>query len=139
MVDPVHSPRKPEGLSPIKFEAKGAFKAVSRTKELSESGLNTQCESPSVRKDANCSDIGEDSFADVDLFKTPKMFEEIESLPSAPLPMSGEGKLVGFYTQKERRNKINHLRRKLMKHKQECPINKQYKGRSKAARSKARF
>lgn len=50
-----------------------------------------------------------------------------------------EGKLVGFYTQRERRNKINHMRSKLMRHKLECPVNKIYKGRSKAARSKVRL
>lgn len=50
-----------------------------------------------------------------------------------------EGKLVGFYTQRERRNKINHLRNKLLRRKMQRPINKQYEGRSKAARSKPRF
>lgn len=49
-----------------------------------------------------------------------------------------EGKLIGFYTQRERMNKIQHLRKRLMKHKRSCPINKQYKGRSNAARSKVR-
>ena len=52
---------------------------------------------------------------------------------------SHEGKLVGFYTQKERRNKINHMRQKLLRHKTDKPISKHYKGRSKAARCKARF
>jgi hypothetical protein len=52
---------------------------------------------------------------------------------------SDQGRLVGFYTQRERRNKINQLRQKLMRRKIQCPINKIYKGRSKAARSKARF
>ena len=74
--------------------------------------------------------------------KTPKMFDE--SIPTCSEYLKTkfvghEGKLVGFYTQRERRNKINHLRQKLMKHKMECPINKLYKGRSKAARSKVRF
>lgn len=74
--------------------------------------------------------------------KTPKMFDE--SIPTCREYLKTkfvghEGKLIGFYTQRERRNKINHLRQKLMKHKMECPINKLYKGRSKAARSKVRF
>ncbi|CAI2367647.1 unnamed protein product [Moneuplotes crassus] len=37
-----------------------------------------------------------------------------------------EGKLVGFYTQKERRNKIAKLREKQRKRRQQCPISKSY-------------
>lgn len=85
--------------------------------------------------------ISDDIF-DPRYFQTPKMFDD-----SCPVFndyfkckfLAHEGKLVGFYTQSERKNKINHLRSKLMKRKLECPINKLYKGRSKAARTKPRF
>lgn len=74
--------------------------------------------------------------------KVPKMFDEdclySDQYFGAKFE-AHEGKLVGFYTQKERRNKLAHLRAKLLKRKLECPVNKTYKGRSKAARRKPRF
>ena len=83
-----------------------------------------------------------DDLSDKKYFLNPKMFDDSYSVINDYFKtkfLGHEGKLVGFYTQKERKNKINHLRSKLMKRKLECPINKVYKGRSKAARTKPRF
>jgi hypothetical protein len=50
-----------------------------------------------------------------------------------------EGKIIGFYTQRERRNKIKKWHSRLLVHKKANPINKIYKGRSNAARSRVRL
>lgn len=60
-------------------------------------------------------------------------------LNSQTRSITKEGKLIGFYTQRERRHKINQWRARLTKHKKANPINKLYKGRSNAARSKVRL
>jgi hypothetical protein len=66
-------------------------------------------------------------------------------IPQKPLLESkikvnkNEGKIIGFYTQRERSNKINKWRSRLLVHKKANPINKIYKGRSNAARSKVRL
>lgn len=49
-----------------------------------------------------------------------------------------EGRLVGFYTQKERRNKISHYRHKQKKRREKCPISKNYSGRKRSAFQKPR-
>ena len=131
--------------SSLKFEAKGAFKVFSKEKKASESCRKTQWDTPSIRKkkifnwekvDSRLK-INQENDSNLDFFKIPKMFNDIS--PTFSPEIQNEGRLVGFYTQKERRNKINHLRRKLQKHKMWCPVNKQYKGRSQAARSKVRL
>ncbi|CAI2359751.1 unnamed protein product [Moneuplotes crassus] len=133
-------------LHPLKIGSSGAFKAYSKTKDATESCNQTQCESPSdsinrkgllwekVTTKVKCVESQQESS---DFRKLPKMFDD--SLCPEHLHTEAEGRLVGFYTQRERKNKIKHLRKRLLKHRQACPINKQYKGRSNAARSKVRL
>ncbi|CAI2368913.1 unnamed protein product [Moneuplotes crassus] len=52
--------------------------------------------------------------------------------------LAKEGKLVGFYTQKERRLKIARLRQKQKRRRQLCPISKRYSGRRRSAFQKPR-
>ena len=49
-----------------------------------------------------------------------------------------EGKIVGFYTQRERRNKIFHFKNKNMRRKFFVPVVKEFEGRSNSARIKPR-
>lgn len=129
-------------LSPIKIGETSAFKAFSR--EKADTLSQTQCESPveatrrkSLVWEKFTPNSGEVSTTESSVpSKLPKMFDD--SLCPDHLGSGKEGRLVGFYTQRERRNKISHLRKRLLKHKQSCPVNKQYKGRSQAARSKVR-
>ena len=49
-----------------------------------------------------------------------------------------EGRVVGFYTQRERLHKISHFKKKMLTRKQLVPVVKEYEGRSKSAFRKPR-
>lgn len=70
--------------------------------------------------------------------KTPKMDYFWDKISVSNLDCNTEGRLVGFYTQKERKNKISHYRAKATKRKIICPVVKEFIGRSISAFRKPR-
>lgn len=71
------------------------------------------------------------------LTKTPKMDYSAADSTFASC-FAREGKMVGFYTQRERRNKIYHYRAKVLRRKFFVPVIKEFAGRSMSARVKPR-
>lgn len=49
-----------------------------------------------------------------------------------------QGKIVGFYTQRERLNKISHFKKKMLKRKEMFPVYKIFEGRRQSAFAKPR-
>ncbi|CAI2361066.1 unnamed protein product [Moneuplotes crassus] len=134
-------------LGKLKLGSDGAFKRYFKDTEKDNLCIQTQCNSPlesekskglawyTIKEKIKSDEAHPASLSEHT--QLPKMFDD--SFCPEHWYTQKEGKLVGFYTQRERRNKIKHLKHKLSKHRRTCPVNKQFKGRSHAARGKTRI
>lgn len=93
--------------------------------------------------DSQSYSVGDSEEDEIDLpYSVPKMDYAPHGFTGSCLlshsRLSKEGKIIGFYTQRERANKISHFRAKMNKRKEEVPVIKSFQGRSRCARIKPR-